>query len=201
MFSKSRTFGVVAVLCLASVLAFSPAPASTAYEMGGGGTLTKTTASPGMPACAPVVNQPAASCGTNTVTTWTFGGIPIFSAGVLFDRQQAGDYNCAASIVTTRGGTDNFRLDWDFDCTRANDGSVGWPRITGQFNNNSSPGVPIFAGCFKVNSTDPYTCSSSGGGQWIAATCAGMFEPTAFDGAPPKITQVLFEGECTSAAA
>lgn len=195
---KAAPVVLAALMCTALVGGFTQAGAVTAYEMGGGGTLTVAAGNQGMPACAPVIGQPAASCGTSTVNNWVFGSLPIFSGGVLFDTQQAGAYNCQSSIITTVGGSDNFRLNWNFDCTRTT--GIGHARITGNFQNNSRPGVPIFDGCFKVGSVaaEQYNCSGTSGST-ITALCGGMFEPTAFAGSPPKITQVLFEGECTSA--
>ncbi|MGH2830259.1 MAG: hypothetical protein ACRDJM_07225 [Actinomycetota bacterium] len=198
MRARSLVFLLAAMLTVSAILTMSPAPAASGYEMGGGGTLTASSTSPGMPACAPVANQPAANCGTSTANTFLFGSLPIGSAGVLFDQPQAASYDCQASNVTTVGGTDNFRLNWNFDCTLTN--GVGHARITGNFQNSANPGVPLFAGCFKVGSStaQQYNCSGTSG-RTIVATCAGMFEPTSFTGSPPRITQVLFEGECTSA--
>lgn len=196
---RRRYAAIMLSMIVIATFATSSSTAASVYEMGGGGTLTATPTSPGMPACAPGVNQPPASCGTSSLTTWVFGSLPIFSAGALFDQPQGAAYDCQASVITTRGGTDNFRLNWNFDCTLGQ--GAGHTRITGNFH-NEQPGMLAFVGCFKVGSTtaEQYNCAGTSG-QTVDATCAGMFEPTSFTGSPPRITQVLFEGECTAASA
>lgn len=194
---RVRNMMIAAVMAIVSV-GVVPSHAASAYEMGGGGTLTVAAGDPGMPACAPVLQQPPASCGTAVSNTWVFGSLPILSGGALFDTPQAAAYNCAASTITTVGGTDNFRLNWNFDCTRTS--GTGHARITGNFNNASAPGVPVFRGCFKAGSAtaEQYDCAGSSG-RTVPAVCSGALEPVAFAGSPPRITQVIFEGECSAA--
>lgn len=219
---RSRLVPLVLALSLIGLVALttSPAPAATSvYEMGGGGTLEALDAG-GMPACVRFTeyggmgdNVQSQNCNSAKMTSWKFGTLPILSGGVLFGKPQAATYGCGNSEVKTVGGTDNFQVDFSFNCDLQ--AGTGWGKITGFFSSDpdgapsglygpetagtgcTGPcglGRPYWEGEFRASNSD-----GTGAVGPVPMKCSGMFEPTGFGTfGGTSVTDVLFEGECTA---